>query len=108
MQDIVLISLPKETIRHLVEDALRKVLSEQTPPAESGFDEKPLTRKQAAAFLGVAPSTLDNYRREGLIFGERIGGTLRFKKGELLAALSSPITKQKSPQTGYRKQGCKY
>ncbi len=100
MQDIVLISIPETTIRNIVEEAVRRVISEQMPQPANALDPNELlTRKASAQEFGVCPSTLDNYRRQGLITPCRIRGTVRYKRSELIAAFSGNIfNNNKSPR----------
>ncbi|MBK6995112.1 MAG: hypothetical protein IPH31_09350 [Lewinellaceae bacterium] len=66
MQDIVLISIPESTIRNIVEQALRKVISE-CPPAATADNQRLLTRKEAADVAGVCIATLDNKVKNGVL-----------------------------------------
>ena len=52
-------------------------------------DSELITKGIAAKMLGVSVSSIDNYRREGLIRSYRIGNNIRFKKSELLQAFSN-------------------
>lgn len=100
MQDIVLISIPETTIRNIVEDAVRRVLTEQKPTPANALDPNELlTRKASAQEFGVCESTIDNYKRLGLITPCRIRGTVRYKRSELTAAFSGNIHNlNKSPR----------
>lgn len=61
------------------------------------MDERPLTRKEAAAFLGVSLTTFDKYRHEGRIIEHYPGGKKRkwahprFLKSELLHIMRVPF-----------------
>jgi hypothetical protein len=46
--------------------------------------EELLTREQAAKEFQISVSTVDNYRREGLITPIRIRRVVRFRRGDLL------------------------
>lgn len=88
MQDIVLISIPESTIRNIVEQAVRKVISECPPPAATADSKKLITRKEAADLAGVCIATLDNKVKDGILKKYRTGGIVRFRQQEVLEAFS--------------------
>lgn len=102
MQDIVLISIPESTIRNIVEQAVRKVISETpTPPAASADGKQLLTRKEAAELAGVCLATLDNKVKDGVLRKYRTGGIVRFRQQEVIEAFSQSLF-QKAPRTERR------
>lgn len=61
---------------------LPKLLALKTnEPEPSEF----LTKKEAATLLSCSPSTIDNYRRSGILKRHYIGSSVRFKRAELLS-----------------------
>ena len=46
-----------------------------------------ITKKEAAKLWGCCTSTIDNYRRAGILKRYRIGSAVRFKRSELLEAI---------------------
>lgn len=58
---------------------------------EGKFSDLPelMTRKQAAAVIGVSLGTLDSWAKEGRLTKVRAGGIVRFRKDELLANFRS-------------------
>lgn len=106
---MIVLTFDSDQLSKIIQNAVRIALEEKENDSPIIVtDDKPLTRKQAAEFLGIAVSTLDNYRREGLIKGERIGNSVRFHKKELLASLSNPLAGSKprhsSKQSTKRKE----
>ncbi|MBK8554983.1 MAG: helix-turn-helix domain-containing protein [Lewinellaceae bacterium] len=92
MQDIVLISIPESTIRNIVEQAVRKVISEiQTAPAASADGKQLLTRKEAAELAGVCLATIDNKVKDGILKKYRTGGIVRFQRSEIIEAFSQSM-----------------
>lgn len=92
MQDIVLISIPESTIRNIVEQAVRKVISEnQTLPAVTDDGKQLLTRKEAAEIAGVCVATLDNKVKDGVLRKYRTGGIVRFRRSEVIEAFSQSM-----------------
>lgn len=91
MQDIVLISIPESTIRNIVEQALRKVISECPPPAATADNQKLLTRKEAADVAGVCIATLDNKVKNGVLKKYRTGGVVRFRHKEVVEAFTQSL-----------------
>jgi len=96
MAEIVLISIPETTIRQIVEQAVKKALTETAQPATTtppGADL--LNRREAAALAGVCLATLDNKVREGVLKKYRTGGIVRFKRQEVIEAFSMSYTDKK-------------
>ena len=94
MQDIVLISIPESTIRNIVEQAVRKVISEsQALPSPAPEGKELLTRKEAADLAGVCLATLDNKVKAGVLPKYRTGGIVRFRRQEILDAFSQSMLK---------------
>ena len=92
MQDIVLISIPESTIRNIVEQAVRKALSESPcDPTPSTEGKQLLTRKEAAKLVGVCLATIDNKVKSGVLKKYRTGGVVRFLHQEVLNAFSQSL-----------------
>ncbi len=92
MQDnIVLISVSESTIRNIVEQAVRKVISEYTPPAATADSKKLLTRKEAAELAGVCLATVDNKVKSGVLKKYRTGGIVRFRHQEVVEAFTQSL-----------------
>lgn len=56
-------------------------------------EEKILDPREAAEFLGINPRTLQKYANQGLVQRYRIGGSVRYKQSELIAALQPEAEK---------------
>lgn len=55
----------------------------QTVTEMKGRDDIPLTRKQAAWYLGVSPQTIDNYRSRGILDLVVVDGLVGYPKQRL-------------------------
>lgn len=92
MQDIVLISIPESTIRNIVEQAVRKAISESPTASSTPTEGKPLlTRREAAELAGVCLATIDNKVKSGVLKKYRTGGVVRFLHQEVLNAFSQSL-----------------
>lgn len=85
-------ALSEKELVNLIEQAVEKVLLKHL----SGISNSPdstqlLTRKEAAAEFQISLASLDNYRNRGLIVPRRLGGSLRYQRGDLQAAFSGNI-----------------
>ncbi|MBK6932470.1 MAG: helix-turn-helix domain-containing protein [Saprospirales bacterium] len=89
MQKIV-ITTPEELITFFTQ-ILRAELAEHSPRPAEPFSEFPelLSRRQVAELLGVSLATVDNWTKEERLLKHRIGPVVRFRKDEVLAALTS-------------------
>ena len=91
----ILFSLNLRDFEHLQRQWMReeaaKAIEAALPKIQGEFSDLPemMTRKQAAAVIGVSLGTLDSWAKEGRIKKHRAGGVVRFRKDELLANFKS-------------------
>jgi excisionase family DNA binding protein len=83
MQQKIILTTTEE-LRELVTDIIR---SEKPNLPESTKQENLLSRKQAAALLGITLPTLWDWTRTGKVQGYRISRRVYYKRDELDAAL---------------------
>jgi excisionase family DNA binding protein len=90
MQNLILSPVPLEQLKSELSDTIKKDIEKllslyQTPPQkENDF----LTRKQAAALLGISLVTLGDWTKTGKVTGYRIASRVRYKRNELEKSLS--------------------
>ena len=88
MQDLILISISKENLRHVVEDAVHRVLdqrqAETHPVTATDPTDRYLTVEEASKMLGLSPSTIRNYRNAGALKPVRFGRAVRYRYADLL------------------------
>ena len=89
----LLIILSEDRLRSIITDAVKQAFSEIPQSQTSVYDENELlTRKAAAEWCKISQSTIDNYRRSGLIAAHRLGKSVRYKRGELMKAFSNSLS----------------
>lgn len=74
----------------IIEDMLLelKQATQQPQPAPPPLQDDPdrlISKKEAARLLGCSQSTIDNYRRAGVLEAVKLGKAVRFRRGDLLA-----------------------
>lgn len=57
------------------------------PPATPDDPERLISKKEAARLLGCSQSTIDNYRRAGVLEAVKLGKAVRFRRGDVLAVV---------------------
>ena len=62
-------------------------LIKEKPSDTNSQPERLINKKEAAKLLGVSLSTIDNYRRKGILIPKKISGVVRFKYSEVLQAI---------------------
>lgn len=84
MKDKIIVATQEELIS-LIEETVRKVLSEkkQTPEQTGGNPSFLLSLKEAAGFLKLAPQTIYGFTSKRLIPFLKRGKKLYFKRAEL-------------------------
>lgn len=77
--------------RQWMREEAAKAIEAALPKIQGEFSDVPelMTRKQAAALVGVSLGTLDSWAKEGRLTKVRAGGIVRFRKDELLANFKS-------------------
>lgn len=51
-----------------------------------------ITQRDVAALFGVSISTIFNWRSRGILNGTKVGGTIFFKRTDVLALMNNPGT----------------
>jgi excisionase family DNA binding protein len=57
------------------------------PPTTPDDPERLISKKEAARLLGCSQSTVDNYRRAGVLEAVKLGKAVRFRRGDVLAVV---------------------
>jgi len=86
MENLILSQIPIIELQKFISDTIREEMQKiatPTPPPETEF----ITRNECAQILGVSLPTLNDWTKQGLIVGYRIGTRVRYKKGEILDAV---------------------
>ena len=87
INEMQMVILPADQLRQMLTDAVTTALSKVATPAPLPEPEtlpELLTRQQAAAYLGVAVGTVDNYTKDGLLNKKKVGlRAVRFDRGEV-------------------------
>lgn len=88
--DLVLSSIPiselKEDLRSIITETIQTELT-RLHESNTAKDSKLLTRDDAAKFIGISLPTLNEWTKQGLIPGYRIGSRVRYKREELEQSL---------------------
>lgn len=92
MDKMVLTSFNKAELENIVLDCL-KAFHEHKPEPEPEPSREDmaqlLTKKEAARLLACSPSTIDSYRRAGVLKATMIGRAVRFTRGEVLGFIAA-------------------
>lgn len=94
MQNLVFTQLSISEVRQLFREELEEyfIRNPLIPEPEQPDNDQLLTRKESAQLLSCSISTIDNYRRSGLLKQHKVGmeeGGVRFRKADLLAVTES-------------------
>jgi excisionase family DNA binding protein len=98
----------KEAVREVLREELPKLLREARGPAVAPAPPAPglLSLKQAAAWLGYHPKTVEKWAKAGVLVGDRPGGKngrWRFELDELKAFKARHAAANDAPAT-YREK----
>jgi excisionase family DNA binding protein len=96
MQEIILSSIPFEQLKSELLGPIKLELQIYfqklaSPIAPVEF----LTRKETAQLLGISLVTLNEWQKQGLVQGYRIGSRVRYKRAELESAFAQIKTSRK-------------
>lgn len=91
MDKMVLTTYNREDLENIVLDCL-KAFHESTPqpqpePTPPDDPDRLINKKESARLLGCSQSTIDNYRRAGVLEAVKLGKAVRFRRGDVLAVV---------------------
>ena len=93
---MVLTTYDREELENIVLDCLKAFHENKPQPAPQTPPDNPdrlITKKEAAELLSCSQSTIDNYRRGGILEAVKLGKSVRFRLGDVLA-IAQPKAKQ--------------
>ena len=92
MQDVIFSQIPLEELKlvfsEIVRNELLKLNNSKPPQPETEL----LTRLETAHILGVSLPTLNEWTKQGIIPGYRIASRVRYKRAEILDAVTQIST----------------
>lgn len=89
MEKTVLVSIPKDELEQIIENSIRRVLSELKLDSNQSDSEQLLTLKEAADFLKLSPQTIYGYTSSREIPFFKRGKKVYFKRNVLLEWINS-------------------
>lgn len=89
-----LVVIPVEELLFLIEGLFVKFRYQPDTPYHSltESNNRIMTRKDAAKFMGVTPNTITRWNRKGYIMGAVINGQYRFFESDLLKQINRKIS----------------
>ena len=81
-----LIPLTEEELKALIKSSFKEVMDENKSDKQR---KELLTTKEVISLLGISPSTLNNWKRDGKIPYHRLQGRIFFKYDEIVETLES-------------------
>lgn len=89
MSKVEIITIERSSLEQMIKDSLHTIISKLQP--EFFTEEEVLTWDEAAAFLKISRSTLNNRVKDGTIKLSRATGDPRFLKSELVQIVREGI-----------------
>lgn len=86
MEKIILTQLTPEQLQSKITEAVTSAFSKMSIPTPEEVEY--ITRKEAAKILSISLVSLNQWTKEGIIQGYRIGTRVRYKKNEVLNSLT--------------------
>jgi excisionase family DNA binding protein len=90
MNDLILSNIPLTDFETLIRNCVKSELQSFSPAPPPQDQDELLTTAEAIKLLRVSKVTLSKWRTEGRIKFYRIASRIRFRKSELLDALTTP------------------
>lgn len=91
-QQTVLTSLTLNELENLIIDSVNACLKVHNPQPQHAAvqqlqddPDRLISKKEAARLLGCSQSTIDNYRRAGVLQATKLGKAVRFRRGDVLS-----------------------
>ncbi len=92
MTNLILTQIPLEDFKTAISEAVRIEVEKLGILKKDEPDTEYITRKQTSTMLGVSLPTLNDWSKRGIIKSYRIASRVRYKKAEVLTALSQVQT----------------
>lgn len=77
------------TNREAIREEIQSLAAQFVPAPTEATEPQLLDVEQTAKLLGVAPQTVHEYKKKGLLPYHRLGGKVLFYRSEVLAALQA-------------------
>ena len=90
MESTILNHLSISELKNLIDESIKDALKSFNPKKESEVEL--LTTKEVSKILGVSAVTLNDWVKRGIIPALRIGTRIRYKKKDVLKALTQVET----------------
>jgi len=84
---MITMSLPELTA--MINNAVKQAVKEEFAPLRKQFEDRLISRDEAAEALGVTLATLHNWHKNGTLRHQKIGGSVRYRESDITAYLSS-------------------
>lgn len=87
MQNLIFSQIPIDELKIVIAETVRAEMQKNSisePPTPTEF----ITRLETAQILGVSLPTLNFWTKQGVIIGYRIASRVRYKKAEILDAVT--------------------
>ncbi len=88
-QHILLTPVPVDQLEQRIAEVVRKEFDARASKDKPAPQDELLSRKAAAAVLGVSLPTLHEYTQRGTLKAYRLGSRVRYKRAELIEALET-------------------
>jgi excisionase family DNA binding protein len=88
MRKVILTELTTEELKSMIDDSVIQAY-QRMKSWEEAKKESLLSRQEAASLIGVSLPTLSEYTKTGKVKGYRLGGRIKYKKSELLVAMTA-------------------
>lgn len=86
MENLIFSQIPITELKNIISETVRGEMQRICTPQPQPETEF-ITRNETAQILGISLPTLNDWTKQGLIVGYRIGTRVRYKKGEILDAV---------------------
>ena len=88
---IIFTSISEENFKQFLQSSIKEEMQKYCIPTPQPTTEF-ITRQETCIILGVSLPTLNEWTKQGLIVGYRISSRVRYKKSEILEALTKIST----------------
>jgi len=88
-EQILLSSVSNEDLRAIIVDAIKEAIPTLETTVKGDDPDKLLGRLEAAEFMNISISSLNNYAKQGIIKKYKIGSKVLYDKKELIEAVKN-------------------
>lgn len=87
-ESTIMVTMTVNELQAMISNAVTNAVKEEFAPLRRQFEDRLISRKEAAKALGVTLATLHNWANNGTMTPTKIGGSVKYRESDITSHLS--------------------